>query len=213
MSADLAALRAYVTADTGAQQRAESTVLLTVTHSNLRATFMELRFDLHVRLPPLLLTALALSNALVWCPQLTGAASALLQMTVLYVKEKLQSHVGSSIGAMRLQLKDERGTPVAALDDDSRKLGYYSPRDGFTLHVIDVDAHSASAGGWLEDVSKVEKYTISDEAYAQRENTFRKFKDDKLRQDPSWTLQKEMDKRRGVRGRCGCLCCECLCSS
>jgi tubulin-folding cofactor B len=51
MSADLAVLRAYVTADTGAQQRAESTVLLTVTHSNLRASFMELRFDLHVRLP------------------------------------------------------------------------------------------------------------------------------------------------------------------
>ncbi len=49
MSADLAALRAYVVADTGAQARAESTVLLTVTHSNLRAVFMELRFDLHVR--------------------------------------------------------------------------------------------------------------------------------------------------------------------
>ena len=128
-------------------------------------------------------------------------------MTVLHVKEKLQSHVGSSVGAMRLQLKDERGTPVAVLDDDSRKLGYYSPRDGFTLHVIDVDAHSASAGGWLEDVSKVEKYTISDEAYAQRENTFRKYREDKLRQDPTWTLQKEMDKRRGVRrGRWARIC-------
>jgi hypothetical protein len=49
MSAALADLRSYVTADTGAQNRAESTVLLSVTHSNLRAVFMELRFDLHVR--------------------------------------------------------------------------------------------------------------------------------------------------------------------
>ena len=49
MSASLAALRDYVTADTGAQAQADSTVLLTVTHSNLRAVFMELRFDLHVR--------------------------------------------------------------------------------------------------------------------------------------------------------------------
>lgn len=49
MSVALANLREYVTADTGAQLKAESTVLLTVTHSNLRAVFMELRFDLHVR--------------------------------------------------------------------------------------------------------------------------------------------------------------------
>jgi hypothetical protein len=49
MSASLAALRDYVTADTGVQHRADSTVLLSVTHSNLRSTFMELRFDLHVR--------------------------------------------------------------------------------------------------------------------------------------------------------------------
>jgi hypothetical protein len=50
MSADLKALREYVLADTGAQQRADSTVLLSVSHSNLCANFMELRFDLHVRL-------------------------------------------------------------------------------------------------------------------------------------------------------------------
>jgi hypothetical protein len=50
MSADLKALREYVLADTGAQQRADSTVLLSVSHSNLRTHFMELRFDLHVRL-------------------------------------------------------------------------------------------------------------------------------------------------------------------
>jgi hypothetical protein len=51
MSAALANLRDYVTAETGAQARGESTVLLSVTHSNLRTTFMELRFDLHVRPP------------------------------------------------------------------------------------------------------------------------------------------------------------------
>ena len=45
MSADLAALRAYVTTDTGVQNKSDSTVLLCVTHSNLNANFMELRFD------------------------------------------------------------------------------------------------------------------------------------------------------------------------
>lgn len=139
-----------------------------------------------------------------------------------------------------LQLKDERGRLVAAMDDDSRKLGYYSPRDGWTLHIIDTDPTSLSgeapggqpaakqvqgaggrtarpgvlvcglpaaraacslpclcthrtltlachwragapclraANGWLEDVSKVEKYVMSDEAYAARDNTYRKYKE------------------------------------
>ena len=123
-----------------------------------------------------------------------------------------------------LQLKDERGRLLAVLDDDSRKLGYYSPQDGFTLHIIDTDPTSLSgaaaqcaawagmaggqhailaggqlvgqvtlhgcaccpdpcpptwpqppaANGWLEDVSKVDKYVMSDEAYAARDNTYRK---------------------------------------
>jgi hypothetical protein len=47
---DIAALRAYVTAEgnSGAHQ-ADSTVLLHVTHSNLQAQFIEIRFDLSVR--------------------------------------------------------------------------------------------------------------------------------------------------------------------
>lgn len=47
--AELDQLKSYVTAPGkfGANQ-AESTVLLHVTHSNLRAEFMELRFDKHV---------------------------------------------------------------------------------------------------------------------------------------------------------------------
>jgi hypothetical protein len=142
-------------------------------------------------------------------------------MTVLRVKEKLQSHVGSSVPAMRLTLRDASGAPVAALDDDARPLGYYSPRDGFTLHVVDTDAGSASAAGWLEDVSKVAKFELSDEAYEARDNTYRKFAAEQRKADPSWTLQKELARRRGVRALspahlalrgvhlfgCVCVCC------
>jgi len=52
MATSLSALRDYVTAEVGPRPGAGSDVLLTVTHSNLRAVFLELRFDLHVR-PPL----------------------------------------------------------------------------------------------------------------------------------------------------------------
>lgn len=49
-----------------------------------------------------------------------------------------------------------------------------------TLHVIDLDPTSASACGWLEDVSHVKKYEIPEEEYNKRENTFRKFKENVL---------------------------------
>lgn len=46
---DVDALRAYVAGpDTGFANKADSTVLLHVTHSNLKARFMEIRLDLHV---------------------------------------------------------------------------------------------------------------------------------------------------------------------
>lgn len=165
MSADLAALKAYVTAETGAQNKADSTVLLMVTHSNLKARFMEIRFDLY--------------------------------MTIDKVKNKLQSHCGSNASAMQLQLKDYNGNLIANMADDSRMLGYYSPQDGFVLHIIDLDPHSASANGWLEDVSKVEKYKMSDEDYENRENTYRKWKQEQLAKDPTWTLEKAMAEKRG----------------
>ena len=40
-----------------------------------------------------------------------------------------------------------------------------------------------SANSWLEDTSKVQKYEMSDAAYNQRENTYRKYKQAKLKVD------------------------------
>jgi tubulin-folding cofactor B len=37
------------------------------------------------------------------------------------------------------------------------------------LHIIDLDPSSVTAGGWLEDISSVEKYSISEEAYDKRD--------------------------------------------
>ena len=47
--ADIAQLKAYVAAPaSGIQHRLETTVLLSVSHANLSARFMEIRLDLHV---------------------------------------------------------------------------------------------------------------------------------------------------------------------
>ena len=162
---DLLNLREYVTADTGSLNKADSTVLLMGTHSNLQARFMEIRFDRY--------------------------------MTITRVKEKLMTHVGSNVSTMRLSLKDWDGSLVADMADDSKMLGYYSPEDGWTIHITDVDVNSASAGGWLEDVSKVKKYEMSDEAYNAREGTYRQWKQEQLAKDPTWCLEKAMAEKRG----------------
>lgn len=51
-------------------------------------------------------------------------------MTAAAIKAKVHSHTGTSPDSMVLQLNDESGRLVAVLDDNSRKLGFYSPRNG-----------------------------------------------------------------------------------
>merc|ERR1711959_647410 len=124
-------------------------------------------------------------------------------MTILSVKEKLKSHTGTAVGAMLLQMKDLSGQTVATLSDDNSVLGFYSPQDGFTLHVVDIDPNSASADGWLTDLSKVVKYQISEEDYNARENTYRKFKEQKIKEDVSDPeFQSEEAKAISVGNRC-----------
>ena len=49
------------------------------------------------------------------------------------------------------------------------------------LHIVDTNPNSLSARGWLEDTSKVQKYVMSDAEYDARENTYRKYKEGKLK--------------------------------
>jgi len=164
MSSDLQALRQYVMGPSS-QAQAESTIRLMVSHSNLKASFNEIRLDLH--------------------------------MTIDSVKSKLSFHCGTPPSAMVLELKNEQGRLLCTMSDDSKKLGFFSPQDGYIIHIIDTDPQSMSANGWLEDVSKVEKYNISEEDYNKRDNTYRKFKEEKLRVDPNWSLAKEIATRKG----------------
>ena len=120
-------------------------------------------------------------------------------MTIGAVKEKLQTHCGTSASCMVLGLKDHHwNVLVQSMQPDTCKLGYFSPENGHVLHVHDTDPMSLAAQGWLEDVSKVDKYVMSDADYDARENTYRKFKQEKLKQDPTWTLEKEIAIRRGI---------------
>ncbi|KAM7256208.1 hypothetical protein ACFE04_011949 [Oxalis oulophora] len=135
------------------QVDADESVLLRITHSNLKT------FSAHVRFS--------------------------LKMTVDSVKHKLWQKCGTSVNSMHLELFDDSNSKISDLSDDSRPLGFYSPFDGFRLHVIDLDPASLTSGGWLEDTSLVEKYTISEQDYAKRDGTFRKFKEKNVCQKSS----------------------------
>ncbi|KAL8541485.1 hypothetical protein ACS0TY_002671 [Phlomoides rotata] len=127
------------------QLQGDDSVLLRVTHCNIKSFSSEVRFS--------------------------------LQMTVEAVKEKLWKKSGTSVDSMSLELYDDTDAKVSDLAHNTRPLGFYSPQDGFRLHIIDRDPSSLTSGGWLEDTSLVEKYKISDEAYNKLDGTFRKFKE------------------------------------
>ncbi|KAF3442517.1 hypothetical protein FNV43_RR16433 [Rhamnella rubrinervis] len=108
-----------------------------------------------------------------------------LQTSVESVKDKLWRKCGTSVNSMCLELYDDTNSKIADLSDNSRPLGFYSPLDGYRIHVIDLDPSSVTSGGWLEDTSLVEKYSISDEAYEKRDGTYKKFKEKLASQKPS----------------------------
>ncbi|CAN0899438.1 Tubulin-folding cofactor B [Linum grandiflorum] len=124
----------------------DDSVLLRVTHANLKTFATEVRFS--------------------------------RQSTIEAVKDKLWKKCGTSINSMSLELYDDANTKVAVLNDPSSPLG-------FRINIIDLDPSSVTSGGWLEDTSLVEKYTISDEAYDKLDGTFRKFKGKMVSQNPS----------------------------
>lgn len=143
------------------QIEGDESVLLRVTHSNLKSFNADVRFS--------------------------------LQMSVEAVKEKLWKKCGTSVNSMSLELYDDNGSKIAELSDNSRPFGFYSPLDGFRLHIVDLDPSSVTSGGWLEDTSLVEKYKISDEAYEKRDGTFKKFKEKLAHQKPSCASTKVAD--------------------
>ncbi|KMZ73529.1 Tubulin folding cofactor [Zostera marina] len=132
--------------------QSDDTVVLQVTHSNIKSFSSDLRFS--------------------------------LSETIESVKEKLWRKCGTAVDSMRLELHDDYGEKVCDLVDDYRSLGFFSPHNGFRLNIVDLDPSSVSSGGWLEDTSLVEKYSISEENYNKLDCNFRKFKEKIVSQNP-----------------------------
>jgi tubulin-folding cofactor B len=93
-------------------------------------------------------------------------------MTVMHTKEKLYRHGGTPVCMQELYLRRGGGDTIFLMDDN-KTLKYYGAWSGMELHIKDLDPHSISAHGGLEDVSQVEKYVMPDEEYDKIQNSVR----------------------------------------
>eukprot|EP00184_Porphyridium_aerugineum_P006070 CAMPEP_0184697658 /NCGR_PEP_ID=MMETSP0313-20130426/4550_1 /TAXON_ID=2792 /ORGANISM="Porphyridium aerugineum, Strain SAG 1380-2" /LENGTH=284 /DNA_ID=CAMNT_0027156479 /DNA_START=160 /DNA_END=1014 /DNA_ORIENTATION=- len=176
-------LREYVTAPSTNQQLSPNTILLHIKHSNL-TTMAFPEFRVH------------------------------LDDTIAQIKQRVYKSTGTLTDYMELSLFAADGTTLIATipANASAQLLSLTLRtlrleNNGIIYVKDTDPFSKSRHGGLEDITQVKKFEISDEAYQKRGDNYRKFKEEQMKKDPSWTLQKHMQKQRqgnGVHANDGC---------
>ena len=70
------------------------------------------------------------------------------------------------------------------MSDDTKTLRSYGAQNGYLIHVTDNNPN-ATMGEW-DDVSKVEKYVMSDAEYDKKEDTYRNFRKRQLKLNPNF---------------------------
>lgn len=100
-----------------------------------------------------------------------------LHTTVAQLKGKLELITGIPVQNQSIALhgSEADSEPLRSLDDDSKPLGYYGVSDWQVLKVTDTNP-ATSIVGQLGDISQVEKFELSEEAYAQRQDTVLAYK-------------------------------------
>jgi tubulin-folding cofactor B len=186
---DMLGLRNYITAKDDinpytkeGKNLSKDTLLIDLTHSNLQQQHVEIRFHHHD--------------------------------TIGHVKTIIHQKTGTAPHFQRLQLKSagqvlhelpsqtelENGGSTVATSRDHYKLGYFfaataHPGGGsfylpsLAVHCIDVNPLSESRGGGYEDVTLVEKFTLSDAEYRQRERTLYRWSQEQKARNPNFTLR------------------------
>ncbi|KAJ3483663.1 hypothetical protein NLI96_g6166 [Meripilus lineatus] len=93
------------------------------------------------------------------------------------VVNKIELITGVPVPNQRVLIlnNEEDPEPAGVLEDDSRPLGFYGVRDRHVLKVVDTNP-STSFTGQLTDVSQVEKFELTENEYAQRQDTVLAYK-------------------------------------
>ncbi|KAF8887339.1 tubulin-folding cofactor B [Infundibulicybe gibba] len=100
-----------------------------------------------------------------------------LHITVGQLKVKLEPITGIPVGNQAISLfNSENDTQVIArLEDETKPLGFYGLRDWQVLKVDDTNP-SVSFTGQLTDVTQVDKFELSESAYAERSDSVLAYK-------------------------------------
>ncbi|KAL0213899.1 hypothetical protein P9112_006083 [Eukaryota sp. TZLM1-RC] len=98
-----------------------------------------------------------------------------LSLTIGDLKQRLHKHTGTQPEWMKIKLLDIDGTFLCDLDDDDLQLGFFNVSNDMGLHVIDSNPLSSTLDV-TEDLSKVEKFELTEEEYDQRKDTFRNWR-------------------------------------
>lgn len=163
---DIQALKNYVTSGSDYRDVHEDTLILDLSHSNLKQRHIEIRFDKHTTISSL--------------------RDKIYQKTGTWPQfQHLQFKSGQDI-----LWEIPPGT------DSERMLGYYSLYHGMSCHCIDLDPHSGSKGGQYEDTSLVQKYQISEEDYNKRKGTLRDWARQQKAKDENFSFAKYAKERR-----------------
>ncbi|KAF8647585.1 hypothetical protein AX16_006607 [Volvariella volvacea WC 439] len=98
-------------------------------------------------------------------------------LTVSQLKTKLEPITGIPTGNQVISLfnAENDAQPITRLDDDTKQLGFYGLRDWQMLKVEDANP-STTLTGRFGDYSQVEKFEISEEAYAKRQDSVLAYK-------------------------------------
>lgn len=92
-------------------------------------------------------------------------------LTIGDLKGRLELVTGASPGSMTLELYDDKDKPVGSITGDEALLGSFPVEENYKIHVTD----NNKKVGEFEDVSKVEKFELSEDDYSKRNDSVRSF--------------------------------------
>jgi len=165
---DLLALQNYVVEkdSTHYDNVSVNTIILDITHSNLKQRHIELRFDLHDTIDTL--------------------RDRIYRQTGTFQRYQHLSFLDCGLKVL----------DVPPNQDSTRMLGYFNLQHGVTVHVTDLDPHSGSRNGAYEDTSLVDKYKMSEEEYNTRKGTLRSWTNEQKKKDKTFSLAKHAKEHR-----------------
>lgn len=92
-------------------------------------------------------------------------------LTIGDLKGRLELVTGGSAQNMTLEVFDEAERPVCHLTNDEALLGSFTVEENYRIHVTD----NTRRHGEFDDLSKVEKYELSQDEYNKRNDSVRSF--------------------------------------